>query len=220
MLTDNDIKKYVEQQLIWEAGAAATDVSVSVREKVVALSGFVHSYDQKVVVERAAQRVVGVAGVANDVEVRLAGDARLDADIARDGAAALVYQLPQSAATIKVVVDHGLVKLEGHVERNYQRVLAEKAMRSIRGVRGVANHLELRPAVEPKDVQRQIMAAFHRIANVDARHIKVEAIGGTVALDGTVHSWAERMAAERAAWMAPGVTHVTNRVTIDSSPVP
>nr|WP_308700863.1 BON domain-containing protein [Pseudoduganella guangdongensis] len=80
--------------------------------------------------------------------------------------------------------------------------------------------MELRPAVEPKDVQRQIVAALHRIATIDAGHVKVEAIGGTVALEGTVHSWAERMAAERAAWMAPGVTHVTNRVTIDSSPVP
>lgn len=220
MLTDSDIKKYVEQQLIWEADSAANDVAVSVRDRVVTLSGFVHSYDQKVLVERAAQRVIGVAGVANDVAVRLAGDARLDGDIARDGAAALEYQLPQSSATIKVVVDHGLLKLEGHVERNYQRVLAEKAMRAIRGVRGVANHLELRPAVEPRDVQRQIVAAFHRIANVDAGHIRVEASGGKVALDGSVHSWAERMAAERAAWMAPGVTHVTNRVTIDTAPVP
>lgn len=220
MLTDTDVKKYVEQQLIWEMDSAAKDVAVSVREKIVTLSGFVHSYDAKVRVEKATERVVGVVGIANDVEVRLAGDPRLDADIARDGASALLFQLPQSASTIKIVVDHGLVKLEGHVERNDQRVLAEKAMRSIRGVRGVANHLELRPAVEPKDVQRQIVAALHRIATIDAGHVKVEAIGGTVALEGTVHSWAERMAAERAAWMAPGVTHVTNRVTIDSSPVP
>jgi osmotically-inducible protein OsmY len=220
MLTDSDIKKYVEQQLIWEADAAAKDIAVSVRERIVTLSGFVHSYDQKVLAERAAQRVVGVAGVANEVEVRLAGDARLDADIARDCASALRYQLPQSAETIKVIVEQGLVKLEGHVERNYQRDLAEKAMHRIRGVRGVANHLELRPPVEPKDVQRQIVAAFHRIATVDAGHIKVEANGRTVALEGTVHSWAERMAAERAAWMAPGVTHVTNRITIDSTPLP
>ncbi|MTW10039.1 BON domain-containing protein [Pseudoduganella eburnea] len=220
MLTDSDIKKHVEQQLIWETDSAAKDLAVSVREKIVTLSGFVHSYDQKVRVENAAERVVGVAGVANDVEVRLAGDPRLDADIARDCASALVYQLPQSAATIKIVVDHGLVKLEGQVERNYQRVLAEKAMRSIRGVRGVANHIELHPTVEPKDVQRQIVAAFHRIANVDAAHIKVEAVGGTVVLDGTVHSWAERVAAEHAAWMAPGVSHVVDRLSIDTSPVP
>lgn len=220
MLNDSDIKKYVEQQLIWEADSPANDIAVSVRDKVVTLSGFVHNYNQKMVAEHAAQRVVGVAGVANDIEVRLAGAARLDADIAREGASALQSQLPQSSETIKVVVDHGLLKLEGHVERNYQRVIAEKAMRQIRGVRGVANHLELRPTVAPKEVQRQIVAAFHRIATVDARHIKVDAIGATVTLDGSVHSWAERMAAERAAWLAPGVTHVNNRIIIDSTPLP
>ena len=219
MLTDNDIKKYVEQQLIWEMDATAADIAVTVREKIVTLNGFVHSYDQKMIAEHAAQRVIGVAGVANDIEVRLSGAPRLDADIARDAALALQFQLPQSAETIQIVVDHGLLKLEGQVERNYQRVVAEKAMRQVRGVRGVANHLALRPVVAPKDVQRQIVAAFHRIATVDARHLKVEAIGGTVALDGTVHSWAERVAAERAAWLAPGVTHVTNRITIDNSPI-
>jgi len=108
MLTDRDIKKYVKQQLIWEADSAAKDVAVSVREKIVTLSGFVHSYE--VLGEHAAERVVGVAGIATDVEVRLAGEPRLDADVARDCASAFVYQLQQSAATIKVVVDHGLVK--------------------------------------------------------------------------------------------------------------
>jgi osmotically-inducible protein OsmY len=187
MIADSDIKKYVEQQLIWEADSPTNGI--------------------------------GVAGVANDFEVRLAGADRLGADIAREGAFALRSQLPQSAKTIQVVVEHGLPKLEGHVKRDYQRIIAEKTMRQVHGVRAVENHLEL-PPCGPKNVQRQIVAAFHRLAAVNASHLRVDAIGGIVSLSGTVHSWAERMAAERAAWLAPGVTQVANHITIDSSPAP
>jgi osmotically-inducible protein OsmY len=217
MWTDDEIKKHVEQELAWESGTTSNDVGVSVRERVVTLSGFVRRYDQKVGAERAAQRVDGVAGVANEIEVRLSGTERLDADIARDATSALEFQLPYSAETIQVIVEKGGLKLEGHVERNSQREQAEKAVRQVRGVRGVANHLIVHPIVAPSDVQRQIVAAFHRNASVDAARLKVEATGGAVTLDGCVRSWAERVAAERAAWRAPGVTHVNNRIIIDAT---
>lgn len=58
--------------------AQSADIGVSVRGKVVTLRGFVRSDHQKVAAERAARSVIGVAGVANDIEVRLAGDDRLD----------------------------------------------------------------------------------------------------------------------------------------------
>ncbi|MYM76321.1 BON domain-containing protein, partial [Duganella sp. FT134W] len=98
------------------------------------------------------------------LEVRLAGEARLDADIAREAASALRYQLPHSADAIQLVVDDGTLKLKGEVEWNYQRERAEQAVRRIRGVRQVLNQITLHPTVAAADVQHKIVAAFHRNA--------------------------------------------------------
>lgn len=215
MLTDSGIKKDVESELAWDADIAAQDIGVAVRDKIVTLSGFVRSYAQKVAAERAAQRVAGVAGVADEIAVRLPGEGRLDADIAREAASALKMQLPHSADAIQVVVDGGALKLEGEVEWNYQRERAEQAVRRVRGVRLVSNQIRLRPAVAAADVQRKIVAAFHRNAALDAERLRVEASGDTVTLHGSVRSWAERKAAERAAWLAPGVAQVNNLISID-----
>lgn len=215
MLIDSEIKKNVESELSWDADIAANDVAVSVRDKIVTLTGFVRSYAQKIAAEHAAQRVAGVAGVADEIEVRLAGGDRLDADIAREAASALHCQMPHSATTIKIAVDGGILRLEGEVEWNYQRERAEQAVRRIRGVRSVSNQIKLQPKAAAVDVQQKIVSAFHRNAAVDAARLQVEAVGGSVTLRGNVRSWSERRAAERAAWLAPGVRHVDNRIIID-----
>ncbi|MYM76289.1 BON domain-containing protein, partial [Duganella sp. FT134W] len=92
---------------------------------------------------------------------------------------------------------------------------AEQAVRRIRGVRQVLNQITLHPTVAAADVQHKIVAAFHRNAALDAARLRVEASGNTVTLHGNVRSWSERKAAERAAWLAPGVTHVNNLISID-----
>lgn len=215
MRLDSDIRRDVEDELRWDPDIDATDIAVAVNNGVVALTGFVRSYSQRTQAERDAKRVAGVVGVANDIEVRLPViDQRPDPDIVRDAVSALKSELPYSSENIKVIAKDGKITLEGTVEWNYARERAESAVKRIRGVKGVTNSITLKPKVAPYEVRRKIEDAFRRSAEIDASRVTVEANGSEVILRGTVKSWAEREEAERAAWAAPGVTKVDNRVTI------
>ena len=215
MRTDSDIKRDVEAELQSDPTIDATDIAVAVKNGVVTLSGFVHSYSEKIDAEAAAKRVDSVVGLANDLEVRPpTADQRPDPELAREAVAAIKSQLPFSWHQVKVVVDKGWVTLEGQVEWNHQREGAERAVRRIKGIKGVINTIQLKPSAAPTEIKRKIEEAFRRSAEIDASRITVETNGGEVVLKGTVRSWAERQEAERAAWRAPGVVRVVNHIAI------
>jgi osmotically-inducible protein OsmY len=215
--SDEDIQRDVLEELAWEAEVQPNEIGVAVNDGIVTLTGLVDSFPKKWAAERAAQRVRGVVAVANDIEVRLPGSAeRTDADIAAAAARALDWDALIPPGGVKVSVSKGWVTLDGTVEWQFQRRAAERAVRRLTGVRGVTNLITVKPKVQPaeSELKRRIEDALVRNAETDADRIEVDVDGGKVILDGQVRSWAERDAAERAAWSAPGVTDVVNRITV------
>ena len=217
--TDEEIQQNVLDELAWDPEIEATDVGVEVDDGVVTLTGTVETFAQKWAAERAALRVEGVRAVANNVQVRPAGlGIKSDTDIARAVANALEWNTAVPFDKIDIRVEDGRVTLEGEVEWNYQREAAENTTRQISGVKSVLNLITVRqPQVKPDDVRDSIERALVRHAELDANRIKVSVEGGHITLSGTVRSWAEKKAAEDAAWRSPGVTAVTNNIRIDPS---
>ncbi|MCI0662858.1 MAG: BON domain-containing protein, partial [Acidobacteria bacterium] len=133
-------------------------------------TGFVYSYWEKVAAEKAVKRVYGVRGVANDLQVKLPSE-RTDPEIARDAVQALESHVGIPGDRIKVTVKYSWVTLEGSVDWQYQKALAESVVKSVRGVLGVTNNIEVKPQISPSDLKSKIESALVRIAELDARRI-------------------------------------------------
>jgi osmotically-inducible protein OsmY len=215
MKTDADLQRDVQEELKWEPTLHPAEIGVTAREGVVTLTGHVESYAAKFAAERAAKRVSGVKGLAEEIEVRLPGlSRRTDAEIAQAALNAMEWDVWVPNKDVQVIVENGLISLEGQVERQYQKTAAERAVRHLMGVKGVVNKITVKPKVKSTEVKAKIAAALKRNAEIDAQRIRVEASNGSVILRGEVRSWFEREEAERAAWAAPGVSEVEDHIQI------
>lgn len=215
MKTDAVLKKDVMDELKWEPRVNADAIGVAVKDGVVTLSGYVDSYLGKLNAEYAAQRISGVRGVVQKIEVKLPGSfERTDEYIARAAADALEQDISVPEKLVKVEVENGWVTLTGEVNWEFQKDAAHDAVCCLMGVRGALNLITVKPSVEPKDVKTKIEGALMRHSLVDAKLVRIEVVGGKVVLNGSVHSWAEKMAVGSAAWAAPGVSVVENNLDV------
>jgi len=217
MRTDRQLQNDVLKALEWEPGVDAAKIGVSVKNGIATLQGTVRSYFEKSTAERVARHVYGIRAIANDVLVTLDGvTPRTDTQIAEAVANALLWDSALPLDTVQATVSNGWVTLNGMVDWQYQKSAAQFDIERLTGVKGVTNAIALKtkPRVNPLDVKAKIESAFKRSAEVDSARVKVEAHDGEVILRGTVRSMSERAEAERAAWSAPGVTKVDDRIAV------
>ena len=217
MKTDMELKKDVTAELSWDPLVPETRVGVAVSDGVVTLTGHLDTYAQKVATRRAVDRVSGVKAVAMELDVVPLGEhQRSDTEIAAAVQHAVGWNTSLPKERIKVTVEKGWVTLGGELDWDFQRRALERLVRPLKGVIGLIDNITLKPTVAPTDLSTRIQDALTRQAARDARRIEVTTEGSTVNLRGRVHSWAERSAAEGAAWSAPGVSRVNNHLTIDA----
>ena len=215
MKTNTELQRDVMDELEFEPSVNAANIGVTAKNGIVTLTGKVSSYAEEYAAAEAAERVIGVKAVTDEMKVDLPSfHKRDDEDIAQAAVNALQWHVLVPEKAIKVKVDHGWVTLEGTVDYKFQRTVAEDAVQNLLGVTGVSNLITLKTVVAPADVKLKIENALSRAAELDGEKINVEVSGNKVTLKGNVSSWAERDEAERAAWSAPGVWMVDDQLVI------
>jgi osmotically-inducible protein OsmY len=214
-MTDEQLMSDAQDELLWDPRIDNHAIAVTAQDGVVTLRGTVGSFRERREAVGAVKRVYGTKRVENELQVRLLnGDRREDADLRGDVLQALMLDA-LVPSTVDAKADEGLVTLTGTTTYQFERDEAEFIAGNVPGVVWIDNDIQLTPpAPSAGDVEDAITKAMRRDAKLDAEGIRVESHNGTVQLFGNVRSWAEHDAAVNAAWAAPGVSDVDDRLFV------
>jgi osmotically-inducible protein OsmY len=218
MMNELKLRDDILDELAYEPIVDPAHIGVTADQNVVTLTGHVGSYAQKLAALSAVRRVKGVHGIADEIEVRAPSGAKMsDDEIASRAINVLSWDSVVPSEAIQVKVRDGLVTLTGKVHWYYQKSSAERDVRNLSGVRSMVNNIEVEPHAKADNVKKNIEAALTRHAEIEAKDIRVTVRDDDeVLLEGKVRNWDEKFAVENAAWSAPGVKNVRDRLTIGS----
>jgi osmotically-inducible protein OsmY len=214
-MSNDDLTRYVTDELVWDPKVDSNAIAVSTDGGVVTLRGTVGTFREKREAKKDAERIYGVKRVEDELEVRLLTDDRQD-DADLRGAVLQALMLDSLVpSTVDAKAHNGNVTLTGQANWQYQRDEAELVAGNVYGVVTVGNEIDLvPPGPSVHDVEHAIKKAMERNAKLDAENVSVESSNGTITLRGNVTSWADHDEAVAAAWAAPGVTRVKDHIVV------
>lgn len=148
MKSDAQIHYDILAELQSNPDVDAAAVGIAVKNGVVTLAGMVYSFEGKVVLEKTVKRVSGVRAVADELVIGPSVGSHLeDCEVAQEIVAALASSPRVDSSGIKVVVDRGVVTLEGAVESELQRNAVMAIVRALTGVQWINNRLSLKAQI-------------------------------------------------------------------------
>lgn len=214
--TDVQVTKDIFDELTFDPSLDASDISVGTKNGVVTMTGMVRTYAEKIAAEHAVKRVFGVRGLAEELQVDIPKlHQRTDAEIVAAALNILKWDASLPRDTVTVKVENKWLTLDGAVPWEFQREHARHMVSSLIGVRGVTNQITVPTQPTVGDVKQKIHDTFVRSAVIDADKLSIETkTGGTVVLNGSVHSFNEQESAIRAAYSVPGVTRVESHTQV------
>ena len=146
-----------------------------------------------------------------------------DFDLRKDVLDELEFDPSVDARTIGVSVEDGIIALTGHVESYAAKLNADRIVKRVHGVVGVANDLQVKLHAgaerDDVDVARSAVNALEWNVSVPKDHIKVSVSKGWVTLNGTVDWYYQKRAAEDAVMVLAGVRGVMNNIVVAGRPV-
>jgi len=215
-MNDLLLRQDILDELNFDPEVQAAHIAVAVDKGIVTLAGHVANYAEKLAAEAAVRRVKGVRAVAEELEVRIPNHKKTaDDEIASRAADILSWDTAFPKDRIQITVHNGWVYLDGAVDWQFQRAAAQDRIAKLSGLVGVVNNLTIKNRPEVSNIRRHIEEAFRRHAAIDAEEIRVRVEDdGKVVLEGNVHGWSERAAAENAVWGVSGVTRLESNLHI------
>jgi osmotically-inducible protein OsmY len=215
-MSNDELQIAVEEELRWEPRIDSQAIAADAHDGVVTLRGTVGSLRERFEAKKATKRVYGVKDVDDQLQVKILGaHSRDDADLrgAVLQALALNSEIP---ASVDAAAVNGIVTLSGSVTYQFEREEANLVASKVGGVASIDDRMTIvPPGPSADDVQHSIKKALERNAKLDAADLTVDSAQGTITLTGVVDSWANHDVAVAAAWAAPGVKNVEDRIIVD-----
>ena len=149
---------------------------------------------------------------------------KTDAEIKDNVLDELAWQPDIDETEIGVIVENGVVTLNGVVESHSKKLAAEKAVKGVFGVKALASDIEVKFGEDfkktDKEIAKAIVNAFEWNDSVPENDIKVKVENGWVYLSGEVKWEHEKNAAKKAIQNLIGVVRVINSIVVKQDEKP